>query len=105
MDKEQVQGLSFQLIGFAGDAFSCFKQAVSEARQGSFEEADRLMKQGRESLVEAHHTQTDLLSAETSGQEIAYSILMVHAQDHLMNAIMYEDIAKELIELHRERSR
>ncbi len=105
MGKEEVQALAFQLIGYAGDAYSCFKQAVAKAREGSFEEADRLLEQGKESLVEAHHTQTEMLTAETQGQDIAYSILMVHAQDHLMNAIMYEDIAKEFVALYKERGK
>ncbi len=39
-------------------------------------------------MKEAHDAQSDLLSAEADGKDLAYSILMVHAQDHLTMALM-----------------
>lgn len=103
MDKEKVQSVSFQLIGAAGDAYSSFLMAVEKARENDFEAAEEMMKEGRQHLKEAHNVQTELLTAEAGGEELAYSIIMVHAQDHLMNAIMFEKIAGELIFLYKER--
>jgi len=103
MDKTEIQEISFQLIGYAGDAYSCFQQAVAKAREGDFEEAEKLMDEGRKQLTEAHKTQTDLLNAEAAGEDLAYSVILVHAQDHMMNAVMFETIAKEFITLYRER--
>lgn len=103
MNKEEVQSISFQLIGYAGDAFSNFFQAVEMARKGEIDEANRLMKEGKTQLAKAHQAQTQLLATEAGGEDIAYSVILVHAQDHLMTAIMYERIAKEFIELYKER--
>lgn len=105
MDKEKLQMMSFQLISYAGDAFSYFFQAVEKAREGKFEEADQLIAEGDRQMVEAHHAQTDLLTAEASGEEMEFSVILVHAQDHLMTTMMYERVAKEFINLYKERSR
>ena len=88
MNKEETQMMAFQLIGFAGDAFSHFFQAINAAKKADYEEA--------------HDAQTDLLSAEADGKDLAYSILMVHAQDHLTMALMYERLASEFISVYKE---
>jgi len=105
MDKETLQGISFQLIGYAGDAFSYFFQAVEKAREGKFEEADQMIAEGDKQMIEAHRAQTDLLTAEASGKDMEFSVILVHAQDHLMTTMMYERVAKEFINLYKERSR
>lgn len=104
MNKEKLQAISFEIISYAGDAFSYFFQAVDRARNGAIEEAEELVKKGDEQMVRAHRAQTDLLTAEAGGKELPYSIVMVHAQDHLMTTLMYERIAKEFITLYRERA-
>ena len=76
MNKEETQMMAFQLIGFAGDAFSHFFQAIDAAKKADYEEAD--------------------------GKDLAYSILMVHAQDHLTMALMYERLASEFISVYKE---
>lgn len=103
MNKEEAQMMAFQLISFAGDAFSCFYKAVEAAREGKMEEADGLLAEGERQLAKAHNAQTELLTAEAQGKDVAYSIMLVHAQDHLMTTIMYERVAKEFIVLYKEK--
>ena len=102
MNKEEVQMMAFQLIGFAGDAFSHFFQSITHAGNGRFEEAEQELAEGKKSLVSAHNAQTELLAEEAEGKEMEYSILMVHAQDHLNSAIMYERLSAEFLKLYRE---
>ena len=104
MTKEEAQNISFQIIGYAGDALSDFVEAVAQAKKGNGEEAQKLMQAGKEQLTKAHKSQTDLLVAEANNEELPFSIILVHAQDHIMNAILYENIAKDFIELYLERS-
>ena len=59
--------------------------------------------QGESELTNAHNAQTELLAKEAQGKDIEYSIMLVHAQDHLMTTIMYERVAKEFITLYREK--
>ena len=101
-EHEETQMMAFQLIGFAGDAFSHFFQAIDAAKKADYEEAERLIQEGKKSMKEAHDAQTDLLSAEADGKDLAYSILMVHAQDHLTMALMYERLASEFISVYKE---
>ena len=103
MNREEAQMVAFQLISYAGDAFSSFFQAVEKARNGEFDEADELIKKGESELTNAHNAQTELLAKEAQGKDIEYSIMLVHAQDHLMTTIMYERVAKEFITLYKEK--
>jgi len=91
-----------ELITHAGEARSLAIQAVRVARKGEFEEADKFMQQCAEAMVEAHNYQTSLISAETNGDSVPLSLLMVHAQDHVMNAMTVKDMAAEMIEILRE---
>ena len=103
MNTEEAQMVAFQLISYAGDAFSSFFIAVEKARNGEFDEADELIKKGESELTKAHNAQTELLAKEAQGKNIEYSIMLVHAQDHLMTTIMYERVAKEFITLYKEK--
>lgn len=103
MEKEQVQSIAFNLIAYAGSSFDHFYKAIECARNKEWEESDAEMELGHAELKKAHASQTDLLSAEINSEEIPFSILMTHAQDHLTMAILTEHMAKELIYLHKER--
>lgn len=102
MDKTELQNISFQIIGYAGNAFSNFYRSVEEVRRGNYEKAELLMKEGQEEMHLAHKAQTDLLSCEVNGEDLDFSIILIHAQDHLMTTIMYERIAKQLISIVKE---
>ena len=95
MNREEAQMVAFQLISYAGDAFSSFLKAVEKARNGEFDEADELIKKGESELTNAHNAQTELLAKEAQGKDIEYSIMLVHAQDHLMTTIMYENVLQK----------
>ena len=49
------------------------------------------------------HLQFQILSQETSGTcEVELSFIMVHAQDHLMTAILAKELISEQIEMKKE---
>ena len=97
MNREEAQMVAFQLISYAGDAFSSFFKAVEKARNGEFDEADELIKKGESELTNAHNAQTELLAKEAQGKDIEYSIMLVHAQDHLMTVMLLRDIVKNFV--------
>lgn len=94
---ESIMGL----IMHGGDAKSKAVEAIRAAKKGEFTQAQQLLEQAQQSLSVAHKSQTSLLTAEASGNSNQVSLLMVHGQDHLMNAITFLDMAKETIELYR----
>ena len=93
----EVEQVIMELIIHAGNARSLAIEAISKAREDSFEEADSLMKQADEEMITAHKAQSQLLCNETNGSQVPLTLLMVHAQDHVMNAITVKDLANEII--------
>jgi len=49
--------------------------------------------------------QTNLIHNEANGNKAEVSLLLVHAQDHLMNAITIKDMAKEFVDLYEKFSK
>lgn len=90
------------LIVNAGNAKSLAMEAIQAAKNGDFAQAQEHLKAADAAILEAHHTQTHMLSAEASGEDLPLSLLMVHSQDHLMTAITFLDLAKEIVYLHQE---
>lgn len=101
MNREEVTLLGFEIVAYSGDARSKMLEALKAAQSGDFVRADLLTKEAAECLNDAHRAQTALLQKESSGEDIAYSITMMHGQDHLMTAILLQDLMKHLIELYK----
>lgn len=102
MDKEELQAISFQLVANVGEASAHFTDAIAYAREGRFEDSDREMFLANECVVRAHESQTGLLRAEVSGEHLEFSLLLVHAQDHLMTTITFGRLAEEFVKLYKE---
>lgn len=90
----------FQLITHSGDAKSSLFEAIHLAKEGKFLEASEKIEAAEAQLAAAHKIQTGLIQSEAQGEKTEVSLLLIHAQDHLMNAIMFKDLAKELVELY-----
>ncbi|WP_311488176.1 PTS lactose/cellobiose transporter subunit IIA [uncultured Helcococcus sp.] len=91
------------LIVHSGNARSTSMEAIAEAKKGNFEKADQLIEQASNEFLEAHAVQTGMIQKEINGEETPLSLLMVHAQDHLMNALTVKDLAEEFIDLYRNK--
>lgn len=100
MEQNQLMQSIMGLILHAGNAKSECMEAIQFAKQGQLEQANEKMATANDALVEAHHAQTGLLTNEARGESVQPTLLLIHAQDHLMNAITFRDLAKEMIELY-----
>lgn len=100
MSQEQLEAV-MGLIVNAGNAKSDAMEAIQAAKNGGFEEADEKLKAAEAALVEAHHAQTKLLTAEAKGETLPITLLTIHSQDHLMTSITFNDLAKEVIDVYR----
>lgn len=94
---ENYEQIVTEIIANSGMARSEMIQAIWKARENDFEGADKLMKEAEKNLNQAHLIQTKLLQNEVKGNKTEVTLLMVHAQDHLMTAITVKEIATELI--------
>ncbi len=95
-----AQEAAMKLMLNAGDARKLAQEALAAARQGQIQPANEKLARARELLKTAHNTQTELLTKEAQGDGVPFSLLTVHAQDHLMMAITYTDLAQEIISLY-----
>lgn len=100
MNDEQM-AVIMPLIIFGGEAKSSAIEAIRAAKESDFDKADERIEAASKAIVEAHHGQTELLTKAANGEEVAVSIYMVHAQDHLMTGIVFVDLAREIIELYK----
>ena len=95
---EVVMGIIMQ----AGNGKAAAMQAIQAAKKGDFKKADEFIHQANEALVNAHNVQTDMLTKEAQGHHVKVDLYMVHAQDHLMTAITFIDLAKEVVDVYKK---
>jgi len=91
------------IIVKSGEAKSCCMRAIGKARKGEYTDAEALIAEAEQCLREAHGIQTELLSGEADGKKHEVTMLMIHAQDHLMNTMTVKDLGSEIIAILKER--
>ncbi len=99
---EELEVTVMNIIVHAGSARSFAMEAISQAKAGDFDEAKKCLDSASEEMLSAHHTQTDLIQNEAKGAGTPVSLLLVHAQDHLMTSIVVIDLAKEFVDLYQQ---
>lgn len=102
LTNKEMNQLSFTIILHAGNARSSAMEAITSAKQFDFTKAKDKITESKEELTLAHQEQTALLQEEAAGKETSLSIILIHAQDHLMSAITVKDLAHEMIEMYEK---
>lgn len=102
MEVKPMELIIMELVVNSGNARSLAMEAIRAAREEDFEEAESKIKESTEALDGAHEIQTELIQKEAGGEHMEVQLLMVHAQDHLMNAMTIRDMAVEMIELAKK---
>ncbi|MFO1441965.1 PTS lactose/cellobiose transporter subunit IIA [Bacillus sp. Bva_UNVM-123] len=97
---EEIQMLSFTIILHAGNARSYAMEAIGLAKEYDFKAAREKIEAANNEFVEAHQVQTKLIQSEASGQKNDVTVILVHAQDHLMTAMTVKDLANEMIDMY-----
>ncbi|MEB2462949.1 PTS lactose/cellobiose transporter subunit IIA, partial [Listeria monocytogenes] len=92
MDLEQT---IMSLIVFGGNAKSDAMLAIDSAKKGDFAQADEQIAQAEQALLEAHHSQTKLIQGEARGEKTEVSLLLVHAQHPVNQAISLQNLSQE----------
>ena len=90
------------LIANGGNAKSLSFEAIRLAKKGDIDGAREKLKESDKSLLEAHNSQTNMLTKEAQGDHMHVTLLVVHSQDHLMNAITFRDLAGEMVDLYEK---
>ena len=99
---DEQEQIVINLIVNSGSARSSAIEAIQYAKAGDLAKADESLQQAKETVNEAHHSQTELIQAEIRGEKAPLNLLMVHAQDHLMTSLLCIDLAAEMIDLYEK---
>jgi len=83
---EKFELACFQIITYVGTARTHFINAIHCAKEGKYDEAAELIKQGDEAFSLGHNAHADLL---------------MHAEDQLMSAESFRILADEFIALYK----
>jgi cellobiose PTS system EIIA component len=95
-----IEETIFQIILHGGNGKSSAMEAIAAAKRGDLTGAREKLEEAANELNSAHLIQTSLIQSEVRGEKTELSLLLVHAQDHLMNAITIKDMAGEFVDLY-----
>jgi len=98
---EELETIIMELLVNAGAARSQALTALQMARKGDFDDAEKAMEESREFVKAAHKIQTQLIGLDEGTGKLPVNLITVHSQDHLMNAMVIQDLADDLIEIYR----
>ncbi len=101
MELAQQENDIFELIAHGGNARSLAYEALEAAEASDFEKAQEIMQNAQDELNLAHNTQTKMIQTELNGTPLEKSLLMIHAQDHLMTAISEKNLIEKMIRLYQ----
>ena len=93
--------LAFQIIAAVGAARSCYIEAIHAARDGEFEKAADLVKDGQSEFLKGHDVHTALVQQAAAGDATKMDIMLTHAEDQLMSAEGFGILAEEFIDVYK----
>ena len=77
-------------------------EALDEAGEGRYQEAEQKLVDAKEEFRQAHVSQTGVVQSEAAGTRYEYSLLFTHAQDTVMTIFSEYNLAKKLIHLYKK---
>ncbi|WP_213388300.1 PTS lactose/cellobiose transporter subunit IIA [Enterobacter hormaechei] len=90
-----------EIIVNAGQSRSLCFEALYAARQGNLDEAKSLLREADGYARQAHKMQTKLIEQDAGEARQPMTLIMVHAQDHLMNSLLARELSEEIIHLYQ----
>jgi len=97
---DELEATVMELIINAGESKSCAMEALNAAKAGKWDQVDDLLAQSLAASKKAHKVQTALIGMD-EGEGKVVNLIMVHAQDHIMTAMLAKEMIEELINIHR----
>ena len=98
----ELELVAFEIISNVGMAKSLAMEAIREAREDNYEEAEKKIVEAKDFLVQGHHAHAGLISKEANGEKLEFSLIIMHAEDQLISAETIKDLAIELIEMNKK---
>lgn len=97
-----MEDISFQIISSVGTARSMYINAMQLAKEGKIAEAKQMVSEGEACFAEGHHAHAELLNKQGEGEQIPFSLMLIHCEDQLMSADCFKIMADEIIALYEK---
>jgi PTS system cellobiose-specific IIA component len=98
---DELEAAVMELIINAGESKSCAMEALYAAKAAKWDEVDNLLAMSLAASKKAHKVQTELIGMDEGEGKVPVNLIMVHAQDHIMTAMLAKEMIEELIHIHR----
>ena len=102
IDLEKLSGIALQLISYGGCAKSMYVEALNLAKKNEFEKADAKIAEADNMIANAHKLHLELLQMEAEENMPQVSLLIVHAEDQIMNCETIKIMVLEFMEIYRK---
>lgn len=99
---EGLELICFQIISASGGAESAYMAALEAAKEGDYEEAEKMIKEGDEMLNQGHAPHATLVQQEAAGNSPEVSLILIHAEDQMMGAESFKAMVEEFIEVYKQ---
>lgn len=103
VDLEKLSTTAMELISYGGCAKSMYMEALKLAKVFKFKEAVEKIHEADQMMAKAHHLHVQLLTLEANENVAQVSLMMVHAEDQLMNCETVKLLVTELMEIYEEK--
>lgn len=98
---ETIEVISCQIIAASGCAKSNYVEAIELAKKGKIDEALDLIEQSKEIFLQGHEAHAKLL-ALSAQDKLEIPLLLMHAEDQMMNCETMKIVAEELIAQYKK---
>lgn len=99
---EGTELVAFNIIASVGTARSSYIGAIDAAAEGNYEEAERMIAEGKEAFNGGHEAHGQLLTAMANGETVEMTLLLTHAEDQLMSAESFGILAEKFLALYKK---
>ena len=89
----------FNIILHAGNARTKALEAAEKAKEGSYVEAETLMTEAETEQAEAHKVHARVIQMEAGGEQVPFSVLLIHSMDLLLLSWAEIDHTRQMIGL------
>jgi PTS system cellobiose-specific IIA component len=101
--KEKMQEAAFMIIACVGTAKSMYMEALGLAKKGEFKKVEKVIKKADETFAEAHQLHLEFVQKEAQGEQLPFSLILMHAEDQMLTTETLKILIIELIEIYEKK--
>ncbi len=98
--KEELADIALKLITQAGATKAFAIEAISSAKKGDFQLAEKKLDKANKNLLLCQKQHAVLIQEEAAGDEITISLLITHALDQVNTAEIFLLLSNELVSFY-----